>query len=396
MSVPNQDVKGDENKLYRSAVAQVFAFLLQALRAEAPPLARYDAAETLGTWAFEYEDVLRHIVKSGRSREEQHTSACKAHRSKGFDRSPIRTRSRCRQLDPPIEQLEGDDGKRPYLAPSPPRRHGKASQSVDTSSDSGKLDQGQHRVFHQESNPTQKPTIKSQPFCTQSCLLGLAYGESMDKTCPNASYHGQTHLDRLEFLQLVRHQLATDRGIDAYCAPLHKSGARGSLFKVRLASHGYTLVAKGVESVDIAHLQHEKIVYSRLEDVQGKYIPVCLGTVDLVLPYYYDSGVYVQFLFLGWAGQPLYNCVEPALKDDFTNAVAAAFKAIHKLGVLHTDAEVRNILFNTTSRELMVVDFERAKFRSPKGKRGELQKGKMDDFERELSDAIYRTSSLWA
>ena len=79
----------------------------------------------------------------------------------------------------------------------------------------------------------------------------------MDENCPNSDHHGQVHIARLEFLRLVRNQLATDRGRDADCAPLYRSRARGSLYKVRLSSHGYTLVAKGMEDLDRAHLQHE-------------------------------------------------------------------------------------------------------------------------------------------
>jgi hypothetical protein len=42
---------------------------------------------------------------------------------------------------------------------------------------------------------------------------------------------------------------ASDRGRGADCKPLHMKGSRGALFKVRLSSHGYILVAKGMEKV---------------------------------------------------------------------------------------------------------------------------------------------------
>lgn len=32
---------------------------------------------------------------------------------------------------------------------------------------------------------------------------------------------------------------------------------------------------------------------------------MCLGLTDLVLPYYYDGGVFEHFLLLSWAGRPL-------------------------------------------------------------------------------------------
>ncbi|OAQ58949.1 serine threonine protein kinase [Pochonia chlamydosporia 170] len=405
--VPNQDVMDDdETRLHRTAVAQVFAFILQALRARPPPETWHDEAETLGTWAVEYDDILRDIPMSERKRKEPRASPYKPQRWKGFKRSPIRTRYRCQQPGSNAGRLEDNDEDPPSPTPNPSRTRGKASPSVGTSSGSG--NQGQRSGQQKESSPVQKPNIQSRLFCTHRCLLGLAHGGSMDKNCPNASHHGQMHISRLEFLRLIRHQLAIDRGRDANCAPLHRSGSRGSLFKVRLASHGYTLVAKGVEGLDLACLQHENDMYSRLQAIQGKYVPVCLGTIGLVRPYYYDSGVYVHFMFLSWAGLPLFDCVEPAMKDGIANAVTMAFKAMHKLRVLHRDAEPRNILYNTTSRELMVVDFERAEFhgrrplgsigpnQSRKRKRGVLQNQKKDDFARELESATARASSCVA
>ena len=56
--VPNLDVMDDdETRLHRTAVAQVFAFILQSLRARPPPETWHDEAETLGIWAVEYDDI---------------------------------------------------------------------------------------------------------------------------------------------------------------------------------------------------------------------------------------------------------------------------------------------------------------------------------------------------
>ncbi|KAF3768287.1 hypothetical protein M406DRAFT_272859, partial [Cryphonectria parasitica EP155] len=362
--VPNLDVMDDdETRLHRTAVAQVFAFILQAVRASPPPESWHDEAARLGTWAVEYDDILRNIPETERKPKEPRASPYKPQRWKGFKRSPIRTRSRCQQLD---------------------------AES-----------QGQ----------AAKPDIQGRPFCTQQCLLGLASGGgSMDKNCPNADDHGQEHISRPEFLRLVRHQLATDRGRDADCVPLYLSGARGSLFKVRLSAYGYTLVAKGMEGLDRACLQHENDMYDRLQPIQGKHIPVCLGSIDLVLPYYYDSGVYEHFMFLSWAGQPLLRCgdkVDRAAAAAAAEAVATILRAVHSLHVLHRDAELRNLLLDPDSGGLMIIDFERAEFRgsrpplgpiganSPNRKRtrrGLPQKQARDDFARELEYAVARVS----
>jgi hypothetical protein len=72
---------------------------------------------------------------------------------------------------------------------------------------------------------------------------------------------------------------------------LYMRGSRGALFKVRLSSHGYTLVAKGMKKAHRKHLLHESNVYNHLRSIQGSCIPVSLGIVDLELPYYYDTGI---------------------------------------------------------------------------------------------------------
>ncbi|KAF1817488.1 hypothetical protein P152DRAFT_454075 [Eremomyces bilateralis CBS 781.70] len=408
--LPDQDVMdGDETRLHRTAVAQVFAFTLQAFRASPPSQSWQDKAETLGLWAVEYDDILKDIPPTERKRKEPRASPYKPQRWEGFKKSPVRIQSRCQQTNPSAGPSE-EDNDPPSLTPNPSRTGGKAAPSRGTSSHGGG-NQGQHRGKQQQSGPATKSDIQSRPFCSQSCLLGLAYGGPADENCPNADYHGQEHISRFEFLRLIRDQLATDRGCDADCTPLYLSGARGSLFKVRLSSHGYTLVAKGVEGLDLALLQHENEMYNRLRPIQGKHIPVCLDRIDLVRPYYYDCGVYVHFMFLSWAGQPLFNCVVQAIKTDINDAVSAMLKAVHKLGVLHRDAEPRNILYNTNSGKLMLVDFERAEFcdrqplglispnaqsRKGKRKRGILQKQKNDDFTKELECAVETVSRYTA
>ena len=86
----------------------------------------------------------------------------------------------------------------------------------------------------------------------------------MDKRCPNIADHGNSHLIRRDFLAILRIQLAIDRGNDADYTPLYFSGSRGSLFKVRLSLHGYTLVAKGVEEIDAEDLRHENAMYDHV------------------------------------------------------------------------------------------------------------------------------------
>ncbi|KAI0400705.1 hypothetical protein F4802DRAFT_609898 [Xylaria palmicola] len=377
--VPNLDVmEDDENRLHRTAVAQVFAFVLQALRSPPPPQTWHDRAEDLDTWDVEFEDILRDIPET--ERKAPKASPYRAQRWKGFVRSPIKTRSSCRLEDSNARPDSKDKSEDEEPPPSPsasrllrsskqaPASTGAAAKGAKRGGRSG----GRGGTSGTPKEQIQKKTqtrIQDRAFCTQECLSGLASGGPIDGGCPNFGDHQQQHISLSEFQTLIRAQLAKDRGPDADAVPLYLSGSVGALFKVRLSSYGYTLVAKGVEHAHLRRLQHEKKVYDQLRTIQGKYVPVCLGNVDLVLPYYYNGGVFEHFLFLGWAGRPLFDLSCKANKAAIVDIVGAGFKAVHSLHVLHGDAEPRNILYNADNGNVMIVDFERAIFsnREPLG-----------------------------
>lgn len=410
--IPNLDVQDDdENRLHGTAVAQVFAFILQALRAEPPPPSWHDAAAALDIWAVEYDDVLRNIPETVRKGKEPRASPYKPQRWQGFKRSPIQTRSWCKQSDSNTKHPD-DSSDNEGIPPSPtPTQSVHNNKAITTSTRTGSASkQSKHGKGGWQHGQTKQQNIKDHPFYTPRCLLGLANSWVTDEHCPNFQDHRHQHLNRLEFLRLIRIQLAEDRGRDADAAPLHLSGSIGSLFKVRLSAYGYTLIAKGVKTLDIARLRHENEVYDRLHPIQGKHIPVCLGSVDLALPLYYDSGVYKHVLFLSWAGTPLFDSNNEATEAD-VGAVAQAYKELHELGVLHCDAELRNVLRDSVSGNITVVDFERAEFscRPPLGslssniqnkkrKRGVLKKPGMwekrgkDGFAKELESVVRHIS----
>jgi hypothetical protein len=204
----------------------------------------------------------------------------------------------------------------------------------------------------------------------------------------------------------MRDQLARDR--DSNCEPLYIQGARGALFKLTLASHGYTVAAKGTISDFIPDLQHEATVYNRLRSIQGIYVPVCLGAIDLVRPYHHHGSKIVHMLFLSWSGMGIDRHMDRKNVDDVLERATRALEAIHQLGVLHYDAMPRNLLWN--GQGVMVVDFERAKVvekgrkrtaRTALGtisgnprwqKKGKLEgklEGKLDP-ETEVKDRLYR------
>ncbi|KAG6000548.1 hypothetical protein E4U21_005344 [Claviceps maximensis] len=353
--VPKQDVMdNDDARLHRTAVAQVVAFFIQALRSNPMPETWYDQAKELKLWKIEYEEFFLSTQKERKDNKVLVSEYKPRQWRKLTSPIPLSHRSSCRPLSNNDRAPDNDDDP-PSPSPQPQRKRkfdGATSKTVGAPVKGGE---------QQEHGSTTKQNIRSRPFCTHSCLRGLAHGGPMDTSCPNREYHGQRHIPRHEFLSCLRSQLARDRGPDADCVCLNRAGARGALFKVRLSSHGYTLVAKGVESFDQDVLQYEEEMYDRLVDIQGQYIPVCLGNIDLVLPCHYDGGVYTHFMLLGWAGWPLFDCIDQLDDAKVTHGVTRIFEALHNLRVLHRDAEPRNILCDE-SGNLMAVDLERAEY----------------------------------
>jgi hypothetical protein len=391
--IPSLDVQDDdETRLHRTAVAQVFAFFLQAIRSPLPSQAWHSAVENLDTWCVEYDDVLRSIPETER-KEKKRATPYKPQRWKGFARSPIRTRSRCLPAEggaqPPSSDDENDRGE----SPSPTLDRTTRRRELSVNPKDTRSGETQDRGGDQQENSTRQ-SIQARPYCTHQCLRGLAFGGPMDKECPNVRDHGNAHIDQKRFLDLIRSQLALDRGPGADCVPLHLSGSRGSLFKVRLSSRGYTLVAKGVEGMDAALLRHENGVYDCIRALQGEYVPVCLGSVDLIEPYYFDSGVFQHFLFMSYAGRPVFKSVQ--VNAGMANEIVTAFTALHKRHILHCDPELRNVLYDARISRCMIVDFERASIhtRPPLGpispssqnrkRKRTLEKGKKDIFTREV------------
>lgn len=362
--VPNKDViDGDETRLHRTAVAQVFAFILRAICDDIPSQTWYDTAQQqLTTWAIEYEDILSKIPAT--DRKPLRTSPYKAPRWTGFERSPAltRSRSRCLPLDSSHIQRESDgdddedDSGNSSPSPAPKQPDGKGAPGWPGESSQSRQGGGQG------GRPTQHK-LQERSYCTQACLHGLAFGGLLDLSCPNVGHHGASHMTQADFLSRLKTQLAKDRGVDAECVPLHLSGSRGSLFKVRLSYRGYVFVAKGLEPTDTAFLRHEQQMYTHLRPLQGSSVPVCLGTVDLELPWRYNGGTYTQFLLLSWAGQPLLHCGE--LNAGLIDPAINLYRKLHALCVLHGDAEPRNIVYNAQDGRLMVVDFERAEHHPP-------------------------------
>ncbi|KAJ4313475.1 hypothetical protein N0V84_009400 [Fusarium piperis] len=380
VSVPSLDVQDDdEGRLHRTAVAQAFAFVLQAIQPQPIDQAWRDACFKLKKWDVEFENILLKTPKSDR-KPRKNDPTYKAQRWKDFRRSPIMTRlrrllpdtqqskkfrrspimkrSRCLPPQDRVQRPSRNDSDNDDENPAPMPNSGVGCRGAltNTSTDIGSSEMVEQNGSSASQEGTNKrPNIEDRQYCTHECLRGLQIGGAMDEKCPNFSDHGKMHITQGEFLRLARDQLAVDRGPDADCAPLYLSGSRGSLFKFRLSSHGYTLVAKGVQAMHSKHLRYEAKIYSQVQGIQGKFVPVCLDVIDLIKPYYYHWGVYTHFLFLSYGGLPVLSALEE-VSTDTADEILVALSQLHQRGVLHRDAEPRNVLYDERTERCMIVD----------------------------------------
>ncbi|KAL8903352.1 MAG: hypothetical protein Q9207_003987 [Kuettlingeria erythrocarpa] len=195
-------------------------------------------------------------------------------------------------------------------------------------------------------------------YCIQACLLGLVRRLPMDENCPNVKVHpqkGKTHaLTALKLRELLRHQLNGNWEDD--CVDLRLQGVRGMLFQLTLTSYGYTFVGKGTIDIYIPDLQHEYRMYQRLHHLQGRLIPVCLGSIDLDVPWYDLNVEIIHILPMSYGGEVIDQARAIQEKEQiqhFETAIAAR-------GVKHQDIRRHNILDSKELGKLMFIDFERS------------------------------------
>jgi hypothetical protein len=128
-----------------------------------------------------------------------------------------------------------------------------------------------------------------------------------------------------------------------------------------LESYGYTFVAKGTVTAFEAKLKHEGLVYRHLDEVQGELIPVYLGNISLVRPYFLDFRVrIVHILLMSWAGEQARKDPMTTMGRDLDVEKNAAVTKILSCGVEHRDVRPPNVLWNPEIRNVVLVDFERS------------------------------------
>jgi len=176
------------------------------------------------------------------------------------------------------------------------------TRSSASSSKSSRRKLSDQRKYEGRNNSNQASSSRGtqRQYCTQRCLLSIVRGWSLDKNCLNASLHvrrGRKHaIDQSKFLDLIQKQLTEN--LDHNCQSLGLHEARGALFQVTLASHGYVFVSKGTMQAFVPDLRHEKDVYRRLTKLQGAVVSMCLGNIDLTEWYNLDVKVEILHMLL--------------------------------------------------------------------------------------------------
>lgn len=412
LSIPNAEVgkstgweaeSEGPDRLHLTAVGRVLVFTIQTLPSEVRcPSWIKKAQENLEKWEVDFDKVLAKIPQSVKKKIKARGSGSGSDPGSVYkprqkhiptDRSPVLLRSK--QLNtvtssgcnPDVivkrrdERDDDEENGKDYCAgdsPCPPPRNQGTSRIPGASSrkqagssrnqaPSNRFTESYMRWYWNE----RKAQIQAMAYCTHRCLHGLLTGGLLDENCPNVETHrkGDSYhsLDQITFREHMRKQLSEDLDVD--CLALDIQGSRGAMFKIRLTSHGYTVAAKGTVSAYISHLLHEAAVYKHLEAIQGIYVPVCLGNIDLCDALTYNRARFVHMMFLSWGGQ----CIEDTANQSkappcVVDQGVEALRAIHQLGVLHCDARPRNILWSEELKRVMIVDFERSEIRKASSK----------------------------
>lgn len=366
LSVPKGDV-GDEtgwdfhsdcpNRLHLTAVGQSLAFTLQALRLRPRTQAwGLQAIDILPKWEIVIADILDDI-----SEDDVPSSDYRPPETKNsFVRSPIQLRRKrrvnavgCRPSSMhSSSDNDGDDSNTPSrgsrVPRDPERRQRTATGQQHDPAKAGPYHEDNHRRY-----------------CTLKCLRGLVNpGEldrELDRACPNVHDHGKTKhvLTVKTFIKRLQRQLSET--VNADCEVLGIHGSRGALLKVTLSSHGYTVPAKCTVPEFRDYLRHEASAYNRLRPIQGIYVPLYLGSIDLVHPYSYDGIAYLKhMMLLSPGGLPLGLAVRDLDQSSLIYKLKESLSAIHIHNVLHHDPAPRNWLYNPESKQVVIFDFERA------------------------------------
>ena len=129
--------------------------------------------------------------------------------------------------------------------------------------------------------------------------------------------------------------------------------SRDALLKATLSLHRYTVPAKYNLTRVVEYLWHEAAAYSRLRPIQGIYIPLYLGSIDLAHPYSYGGIAYIEHMML-WSlsSQPLDLMLRKIESRLLSCQGKESFSAMHRPDNIHKDRAPRGWSYSQGGRFL--------------------------------------------
>ncbi|KAL8902668.1 MAG: hypothetical protein Q9207_004489 [Kuettlingeria erythrocarpa] len=355
----------------RTAIAQLLSFCVMAFKSTKRDQAwREKAQASAPVWRIDYDkaflktpDELRDLMDKADRKDWSFRPPEKLQWE--LRRSPYALRKRSKKksalnCQTPTTVARDDSG-----SPDDDSRNNSDVYETPTKPKAARNPSSRQQLQQQQQQQTTSASPgkeQRRQYCTQACLLGLMRRSPIDENCPNARLHprcSKANADRHaltgpKLCDLVRDQLA--KTLDEDCTDLGLQGARGMLFQLTLSSHGYTFVGKGTIDIYLPDLKHEHRMYQRLRQLQGHFIPVCLGSIDLSIPWHDLHIKIVHMLLLSYGGETISRSCEVEHQQqvgEFEMAIAAR-------GVKHEDTRRLNMLWNQELGRLMFIDFERS------------------------------------
>ena len=108
-------------------------------------------------------------------------------------------------------------------------------------------------------------------------------------------------------------------------------------------------------------LQAEANNYRHLRSLQGNQIPVCLGSFQPRVAYWYHGELMAEMMVLSWSGTRLQHIINDENSSFFNQERKKALTVLRSYGVVHNDSEWRNMLWDDLSGQLIVIDLEDVK-----------------------------------
>ena len=379
LAVPKEDALEDGVfNWQRTSVAQVLGLCLMAFKSDQlstrDQVWRNCQAGNLRKYCIYDDEILRQIPEIEEAGAKS-TPGFTDPDAETFKRSPYITRakarSRCNPKGETIRNKQSPDESDDDLNDNSPLK-GKGKITGPQQQDKAVVKPRAELVAEN------KKQHQTRPYCTQKCLLGICHKLPLDKSCPNHAQHprqGNRHtVDLPQFTELVKVQLYEELDMD--CEPLGIQGARGALFKISLASHGYVFVAKGTVEAFLPDLRHEGKVYQHLDQLQGKFVPVYLGNIDMARCYYLTIGVrIIHMLLMSWAGECMEGDDYEWGAGNFSSEVKRTVTRVERAGVSQRDVRPPNMLWNEENNRPMLIDFERSVIHQSRRAPTKMRKG---------------------